>query len=476
MTKQKRRVAPGQFPRVLKKDRSHNKLAQSLKKISKEPDARKVEEDKVITKIQKRIKKQSLDPSLVNKSYDTIMNDCTVLPQIDNKKPLRRGGKYKSLVATKPTNEELIKENEELRVRNKELIAKIQELEKVHAAPESKQNSAKLDPKQSKLIFEYERKISSLDLSLQSAQIKLQENDKLITQLLQTIDYLNQGAAKKGKKSGKPGEKQATPEVENGQFLFNKSELVQSHTQIKQTKYMIFEGFKSLQAEIIAKHGDHGKIVGIIDYLLGNLDSLFNIIHQLEIKELQYLNLLTYNQQNQPEHPSPKPHKWDAYKFYTLLRLCYVILFVSYHTYCDGQGFYIDVINYLYICCTACSFHFVVPLNAFTYIAQLLIPASTTTEVMAQKTTCQPNPAKSPMTSWPKEAPKLPQPSIMPTTVETAFFPFVRSSSVPYIVVVPFLPNQLHKRYKEELRFRQQWGQEVESGRTGRLQLRDSID
>jgi hypothetical protein len=164
-------------------------------------------------------------------------------------------------------------------------------------------------------MFDYERKITSLEMAQQSMLIKLQENDKLITQLLQTIDYLNQ-TNRKEKMKGKPNEKAslaptaaASHEPDNGSFLFNKSELVQSHTQIKQNKYMIFEGFKKLQEEIGIKHGGNGKVIGTIDYLLGNLDSLFNIIHQLEIKELQYLNLLANNQPAQQEAPGNKIHK-----------------------------------------------------------------------------------------------------------------------------------------------------------------------
>lgn len=234
---------------------------------------------------------------MVNKSYDTILEDGVILPQINPKKNVKHTLKHQTTLPNKVNTADLSKENEDLKAKNKELSERIKELERV-------QSLMKDDVKTAKLLFEYERKMSALELGMKSAQIKLVENDKLITQLLQTIDYLNQsskGTLKKPPKAEtKKGQTNEKNDNENeGQFLFDKSELVQSHTQIKQTKYMIFEGFKVLQEEVTKKYGDQGRVIGTVDYLLGNLDALFNIIHQLEIKELQYLNLLANNQPNE---------------------------------------------------------------------------------------------------------------------------------------------------------------------------------
>ena len=307
-------------PRMPKKDKS--KLAQSLKKLTE--SGKKAEEDPsaksaaesasgagnssskaAAYKTPGKDKKRVNGLALVNKSYDTILNDKTMLPQIDSKR-VKHVSNQKSTSKAKPANTDLIKENEELKIRNRELLSRISELEKIHS-------SLKGESKPAKLLFDYERKVAGMELSLQSSQIKLQENDKLITQLLKTIDYLNQAGASPTSKESRSaksatGEK-ADSESGQQQFLFNKSELVQSHTQIKQTKYMIFEGFKTLQAEITKKYGDQGRIIGSVDYLLGNLDGLFNIIHQLEIKELQYLNLLANNQPQQSTLHDKSPAK-----------------------------------------------------------------------------------------------------------------------------------------------------------------------
>eukprot|EP01022_Parablepharisma_sp_SALTPOND_P016684 TRINITY_DN2501_c0_g1_i1.p1 TRINITY_DN2501_c0_g1~~TRINITY_DN2501_c0_g1_i1.p1 ORF type:complete len:446 (+),score=59.64 TRINITY_DN2501_c0_g1_i1:916-2253(+) len=312
------RLKKGQSPRTVKRSKSKNKLAQSLKKLTKDPESLRKAEEEVAHKIQGKIRKHPNGPSLINKSYDTILNDRTVLPQIDPKKGVvKRAVKYKSIVGSKLNTVEVLKENEELKARNKELLARIAELEKTPGKGDNK------------LLFEYERKISGMELAFQSAQIKLQENDKLITQLLQTIDYLNQGGgskkpAKIESKKGSVASGKEKTDSESAQFLFNKSELVQSHTQIKQTKYMIFEGFKALQEEITKKYGNQGRIIGTVDYLLGSLDALFGIIHQLEIKELQYLNLLANNQPIQKEEKSPvKSHKQFCVMIQFLLGLLY---------------------------------------------------------------------------------------------------------------------------------------------------------
>jgi hypothetical protein len=277
--------------------------------------------------------------SKVNKSSDAIMNKLK-LPHIagpaagaghqryiskrDVKANDNKSKKSPQQPNTAKSMEDYLKENEKLKQINRELEARIARLEDPKREKKKKEKEGGNSGKSvDKLLFEYERKIGSMELTQRSMNIKLEENDKLITQLLQTIDYLNQGGSHGSKmtqkqlllkqqqqaqnpeknqyQSGNPPQKlkeslespKAAILTPKGQFLFNKSELVQSHTQIQQIKFMIFEGFKTLQGEIVNKYGENGKVMGILDYLLYNLDSLFNIIHQLEIKELQYLNLLT---------------------------------------------------------------------------------------------------------------------------------------------------------------------------------------
>ncbi len=282
------------------------KLVQSLKKLVKDPRV----DDRVLLRAQRQpSKKSDLESGLVNKSYDTpAPNSDTVLPQIDRKRhqPKRSAHSIVPPMRNAAGAENLARENEALRSQNRELERRLGELERVCAAAGSREKTGKL-------LFDYERKLASLSLSLQAAQLRLQENDRLITQLLQTIDYLNQetrqSLPKPQKKAAhEPAGKKAPDtdtkdeESDTGEFLYDKSELVQSHNQIKQTKYMIFEGFKTLQSEIAEKYGDQGKVLGTVDYLLGSLDTLFNIFHQLEIKELQYLNALTHTQPDEGKH------------------------------------------------------------------------------------------------------------------------------------------------------------------------------
>lgn len=303
--KDKKKQKEVQSPKIGQLSKSKRKLAQSAKKINRQPEEKKVDTKAAPKDGNKPIKnlRASLEDSSVNKSYDA--NNQPQLPTIDPKK--KSVGTKRIVVGDKSANkkslEDLAKENEELRLQNKQLQATIAQLKSKGSGSEK----AKKYEKEEQVVFKYERQISNLELKNQAMQIKQQENDKLITQLLQTIDFLNQNIAKPTNKPGEQNKAQDEAQGDkSGHFLFNKSELVQSHTQIKQMKYTIFEGFKSLQGEINKKCNESGKIIGIIDYLLLSLDGLFNIIHQLEIKELQYLNLLAHNEQSNPQTKSHK--------------------------------------------------------------------------------------------------------------------------------------------------------------------------
>ena len=179
----------------------------------------------------------------------------------------------KATLHKKVNEEDIMKENEMLKEQNKELQAKISKLEKSIGGNNS-----------GKLLFDAQKKVAEMELELKSAKMRFQENDQLIKQLLATIDYMNQTESTKKLKG------QRIEEVkEERKFLFNKYELVDNHTQLGQIKAMVFDTFKALQTSTIK---DNPKIAGMISFLLGKMEELFKITHNLEIKELEYLNLL----------------------------------------------------------------------------------------------------------------------------------------------------------------------------------------
>eukprot|EP00826_Nyctotherus_ovalis_P049608 TRINITY_DN6010_c0_g1_i9.p1 TRINITY_DN6010_c0_g1~~TRINITY_DN6010_c0_g1_i9.p1 ORF type:complete len:444 (+),score=80.63 TRINITY_DN6010_c0_g1_i9:789-2120(+) len=197
-----------------------------------------------------------------------------VIYKASSSKKLDRTLPIKEKKATPHTD--VIKENELLREQNKEFQIKIRKLEKCLSGNTS-----------AKLLFDTQKRLSEMELELKSSQLKVKENGQLIKQLLATIDYMNQSAdIKSAIKKTKLGEK------EEHKFLFNKYELVNNHTQLGQIRVMVFDTFKTLQISV-AK--DNPKILGMVSFLSSKLEELFEIIHNIEKKGLEYLSLIIDN-------------------------------------------------------------------------------------------------------------------------------------------------------------------------------------
>ena len=194
--------------------------------------------------------------------------------------------------------------------------------------------------------FEHDRQISSLELENKTLHEQLKDNENLITDLVQKLDELrvlpkahtlphphshthknanikrhnqhlhtnqnpqhnqlhNQNTHKNKNNQldysiPKPAYDSDSSPNQKTTFLFNKGELLKNHSLIKETKNLLFEGLKFLQASIAKALAKNGKVIGIMDSVFSNLDVLFNIVHQFEIRELQYLNMLTQVSEQQP--------------------------------------------------------------------------------------------------------------------------------------------------------------------------------
>ena len=166
-------------------------------------------------------------------------------------------------------------------------------------------------------IFTYERKISGLELRNSSMESKLSENQLFINNLLNKLDYLQGG--REGNHSKPPNpyshiththprksnyniQSQRSPQelsldldslgTSPGKvpFLIDKGKLIDNHNSIKDSKNVLFENIEKLEKEMNVEK--NGKAIGYLDSIMSNVDLLFNIIHEFEIKELSFIQMM----------------------------------------------------------------------------------------------------------------------------------------------------------------------------------------
>ena len=178
-----------------------------------------------------------------------------------------------------------------------------------------------IDIKQDKknIYIEQDRAINNLAMQNESLETKIKESEVLIVNLLNQIDFLKSEIQKnKGSKQpistrkdmgGKPrnipnnvaGSK--SPRGELGipnpntislpeSFLIDKGDLIRKHSNIKQTKHLLMESIKQLRQGIKTNKLNDGKLESCVDIILSSTDMLFGFVHELEMKELNYLNTL----------------------------------------------------------------------------------------------------------------------------------------------------------------------------------------